>query len=147
MKTVESWTDVVRRAFVVASVSLALVPLGCGGGGPEMASVSGKVTYKGQPVPKGTITFASKAGGRNATGQIGSDGSYTLQTENPGDGAQLGEYNVAVAAKEEVILDYIPPKPVPPKYLAPQKYENPQSSGLTATVKSGRNTFDFDLKD
>ncbi|MFO0908870.1 MAG: carboxypeptidase-like regulatory domain-containing protein [Isosphaeraceae bacterium] len=126
---------------------LALLPLACGGGGPEMGSVSGKVTYKSQPLTKGTITFVSQKGGRNATGQIGSDGTYTLQTENPGDGAEVGDYKVTISAKEEQILDYIPPKPVPPKYLAPEKFEKPDTSGLTAAVKSGRNTFDFNLTD
>ncbi|WP_254053627.1 hypothetical protein [Singulisphaera sp. GP187] len=113
-----------------------------------MAPVSGKVTYQGKPVPKGTITFASLAPeGRNATGQLDSDGSYTLQTENPRDGALLGEYNVMIYAHDEVILDYIPRKPIPPKILSPTKYEKPETSGLKATVKSGSNTFDFDLKD
>lgn len=130
-------------------VALASIPMGCGSSGPEMASVRGKVTYKGQPVTKGTVSFQSTApeGGRNATGTINPDGTYTLQTENPGDGAQLGDYRVAISARDDVILDYIPKKPVPPKRLVPAKYENPDTSTLTATVKSGSNEFDFPLAD
>ncbi len=129
--------------------ALGAIPLGCGSSGPEMASVHGKVTYNGQPVPKGTVSFQSTApeGGRNATGMINPDGTYTLQTENPGDGAQLGEYRVAISARDDAILDYIPKKPVPPKRLVPEKYENPDTSGLTATVKSGSNEVDFPLSD
>jgi hypothetical protein len=136
-----------RRACHLALAVATLTPLACGRSGPEMASVSGTVTYQGKPVPLGTITFVPVApDGRNATGVIGSDGSYTLQTEEPGDGAQLGEYRVTVYAHDEPILDYIPKKPIQPKALVPPQYENPDTSGLTATVNSGSNTFDFDLQ-
>lgn len=114
-----------------------------------MSSVSGTVTAQGKPVPKGTIGFlATDPNGRNATGLIQSDGSYTLQTENPGDGALPREYNVTVSAREDaVVLDYIPKKPIPPKFLAPEKYEKPETSGLKAKVVSGSNRIDFDLPD
>jgi hypothetical protein len=142
-----------RRAATAAVVALVaplclLVTAGCGESGPEMARVRGKVTYTGQPVPKGTITFqAATPGGRNATGAIVEDGSYELQTENPGDGAIVGEYRVAITARDDAILDYIPKKAPPPKRLTPEKYEDPASSGLTATVKSGSNSIDFPLVD
>jgi hypothetical protein len=113
-----------------------------------MATVTGKVTYKGQPVPKGTITFVTlDKNGRNATGAIQPDGSYKLQTEDPGDGAQLGEYNVTVSARDDEILDYTPPKPIPPKRLVPEKYERPQTSGLTKKVERGKNNIDIPLVD
>jgi hypothetical protein len=133
---------------VLALAAVATIPLACGKSGPEMASVRGKVTYKGQPVPKGTVTFvATDPSRRNATGAIDSDGSYRLQTEQPGDGAMLGDYKVTVSAHDEAILDYIPAKPVPKKLLAPEKYENPSTSDLKKTVVSGSNTIDLELKD
>jgi hypothetical protein len=112
-----------------------------------MARVTGKVTYQGKPVPKGTIAFVPvAAGGRNATGLIAPDGTYRLQTEEPNDGAQLGEYRVSISARADEVLDYTPPVPIPPKRLAPEKYENPENSGLKATVVRGSNVFDFDLQ-
>jgi hypothetical protein len=112
-----------------------------------MARVSGKVLYEGKPVPKGTIAFVPVApGGRNATGAIGPDGTYTLQTEEPEDGAQLGEYRVTISAHDEVVLDYIPAVPVKPKLLVPAQYENLETSGLKKTVVRGSNVFDFELK-
>ncbi|WP_406698210.1 hypothetical protein V5E97_05080 [Singulisphaera sp. Ch08] len=132
--------------LVMACVPLA--PLACGTTGPGMAPVSGRVTYQSKPVPKGSVTFAAiSPTGRNATGQLDENGNYTLQTENPGDGALLGEYNVTIYAHDEPILDYIPKKKIPPKILSPTKYEKPETSGLKATVKSGSNKFDFDLTD
>ena len=127
---------------------LPILSVGCGSSGPAMGRVSGKVTYKGSPLTKGTVTFQSTApNGRNATGEIQSDGSYTLQTENPSDGALLGEYKVAIYAHDEEVLDYTPAKPVPLKRLAPAKYEKTETSGLTATIKSGSNPLNFDLTD
>jgi hypothetical protein len=126
--------------------ALALTPVGCGKAG--MASVSGTVTYQGKPVPKGVITFvATDPEGRNATGQLDQNGKYKLQTEDPGDGALVGNYDVTIYAHDEVILDYKPKVPVEPKILSPTKYESPKTSGLKKQVKSGTNTFDFELTD
>jgi len=138
-----------RGRFALFLLAVAgSIPIACGSTGPGMAQVSGKVTYQGKPVPLGTITFLTKApDGRNATGLIGPDGSYRLQTENPGDGALIGDYNVTISARDEPVLDYIPKKPVPPKLLVPEKFEKPATSGLTAGVKGGSNPIDFNLKD
>lgn len=136
------------RAVLTGTLTLILpiLSVGCGSSGPAMGRVSGKVTYKGSPLTKGTVTFQSTApNGRNATGEIQSDGSYTLQTEKPGDGALAGDYKVTIFAHDEELLDYIPTKPLPPKRLAPAKYEKTETSGLTATVKSGSNPLNFEL--
>jgi hypothetical protein len=138
--------------FVVAGLFLAFtfVAPGCGSGGPEMARVRGTVKVKGQPLTRGTISFASTDPNRpNATSQIGSDGSYDLQTREPGDGAQLGEYNVTISDVDtSQVLDYIP-KPgmkVPErKSLVPAKYGATGTSDLKRTVARGSNKFDFDL--
>lgn len=144
--TAKAGAGPLARLLVLACMAVA--PLACGSTGPGMAPVSGKVTYNGKPVPKGSVTFASTTqGGRNATGQLDANGFYKLQTENPGDGALIGDYLVTIYAHDEPILDYIPKKPIPPKILTPTKYEKPETSGLKATVKSGSNTFDFELKD
>ena len=138
-----------RAVFLALAVAaVALTPLACGRSGPEMARVSGKVTYQGKPVPKGTVSFVSTdPGRRNATGQLDQSGYYRLQTEEPDDGAELGDYQVTLYSHEEPILDYRPKVPVKAQRLVPQKYEDPKTSGLKRTVKSGSNTFDFELTD
>lgn len=137
-----------RRTWCALAVAASLLPLACGKTGPQMARVTGKVTYEGKPVPKGTITFVATApDGRNAVGTLDANGTYRLQTEQPGDGALLGDYKVTISAHDEPVLDYIPAKPVAPKLLAPAKYESPTSSDLKATVRAGSNSIDFDLKD
>lgn len=135
-----------RRACLLMLALVALAPAACGGSG--LAGVSGTVTYQGKPVAKGTVTFVSTtSGGRNATGELQADGSYTLHTEQPGDGAAPGDYLVTVYAHDEPVLDYTPKKPVRPKLLVPVKFERPETSGLKASVKSGSNTFNFVLTD
>jgi hypothetical protein len=134
---------------VLLTSTMAFVALACGPSGPEMARVSGKVTYKGQPVEKGTIAFVSTDPARpNASGVLGAGGAYDLQTHEPGDGAQLGEYVVTISGKDpEAFNTEAPGEPVKKqKSLVPLKYENPDSSGLKKTVESGSNTFDFDLE-
>jgi len=138
----------VARVGLLSLIALAFIPMSCGSDGPEMASVSGSVTYQGKPVPMGTVTFVAKdANHRNAIGYIDANGRYKLQTEVPGDGAQVGEYDVTVYSHDEKILDYKPKVPIPPKILTPEKYENPRTSGLKGTVQRGSNTVNLDLID
>jgi hypothetical protein len=136
------------RIAVGFSASLALIALACGPSGPPMGRVYGTVTYQGKPVTKGTIAFISTDPNRsNASSPIDSDGSYTLQTVEPGDGAQVGDYRVTITGKDPDALNTpLPGEPVKVKSDVPAKYENPQTSGLTATVAAGSNKIPFDLK-
>ncbi len=120
---------------------------GCGPGGPEMARVSGTVSYQGEPLSKGSISFVSTEPGRpNASGPI-VDGSYTLQTREPNDGAELGEYKIAITDIDpDAANTALPGEPIELVSTLPEKYQNPDQSGLTRTVESGRNTFDFNLE-
>ena len=59
--------------------------------------VKGKVTYKGQPVAKGTIRFEPDGYGRPATGRLQSDGSFVLGTNKEGDGVVAGAHRVSVS--------------------------------------------------
>src|SRR5207249_4096885 len=64
--------------------ALALLAAGCGQRETPLAPVSGRVFYRGQPLPGGTIVFTpdSERGGSGplACGEIGQDGRYTLHT-------------------------------------------------------------------
>src|SRR4051812_24314393 len=97
---------VVRVVAVGLSLVFAFATVGCGGDAnmPKLGKVSGKVTYKGQPVTSGHIVFTPAAGkggdtGQTATGEIESDGSYTMTTFNTGDGAILGQHIVTVTVR------------------------------------------------
>src|SRR5262249_42014233 len=79
---------------------------GCGpGNGLSLGRVSGKVTYKGQPVKNGTVFFMPDESkgtvGPPALGSITSDGSYVMSTETSGDGVIVGSHKVGITGVEE----------------------------------------------
>jgi hypothetical protein len=129
-----------------AALAAALVLSGCGGGQPKTAVVRGTVTYKGKPVPNGTVSFIP-ASGPAATGEIGPDGSYTLTTFRKGDGAVLGMHKVVIAAMQDM-TGRLPEdrNPLPPS-IVPDKYTSIGTTDLTAEVKDGENTINFTLVD
>jgi hypothetical protein len=135
------------QAALVLAVTLAMT--GCGKSGPEFAKVSGSVKLSGKPLTAGSVSFISGDPKRNnANGNIGPDGRYELQTTNPGDGAELGEYTVIVSGIDPNALNTAAPGE-PLKKMAnpvPAKYEKPESSGLKFKVERGSNTFDIDLQ-
>lgn len=137
-----------RRVGLGLAMTFGLFLMGCGSGGPTMGRVSGTVTVDGKPLSKGTIAFISTDAQRpNATGTI-TDGSYTLQTTEPGDGAVVGEYKVGISDVDSAALNTaMPGMPAPvQKSAIPKTYQDGNTSGLTAKVESGSNTKNFDLK-
>jgi hypothetical protein len=131
-----------RLAAAAALIALA----GCGGGNPKTAPVKGTVTYKGRPVPNGTVTFIPESG-PTATGELGPDGSYTLTTFRRGDGAVPGRYTVVIVAMQDN-AGRLPEErtPLPPP-IVPEKYTSAVTSDLRAEVEDKENTLDFPLKD
>jgi hypothetical protein len=132
------------------SAILAGITGGCGPGAephPETVPVQGKVTYKGQPVPRGTITFQPDSG-QPATGEIQSDGSYRLGTFSASDGAVLGHHRVMIIdnTADPTKIPGSSPGYVAPKDLVPRSYGQIDTSGLAVDVAKARTTYDFDLK-
>jgi hypothetical protein len=114
---------------------------------PETVPVQGKVTYKGQPVPRGTVTFQPDAG-PPATGEIQADGSYRLGTFGAGDGAILGHHRVMIIANtaDPTKIPGSSPGYVAPRDLVPKTYGQIDTSGLAVDVAKDKTTYDFDLK-
>jgi hypothetical protein len=138
-----------------------LLAAGCGG--PKIAPVRGRVTVNGQPVPDGKIRFIPEHG-RPAIGSIAADGTYTLTTNKPGDGALVGTHRVSIMATKvgpgsfgepksreeelELLKKRHPTKWLVAgkvEWLVPEKYSRPETSGLTATVEDKKNEINFDI--
>jgi hypothetical protein len=148
-------------AVLLAVGMTAFVGCGDDSGLAKRYPVSGKVTYKGEAVEKGTIAFVPvEAGGRAASGQI-DKGSYSLTTLSPGDGAMSGKYKVTVISTE---IDTTEMKEIAKggqlhhdkaflkatknaKSLVPSKYSLAETSGLDKEVKAGANTINIELID
>lgn len=130
-----------------ALVVFALVLAGCGGDRLRTAPVNGTVTYKGKPVPNGTVTLIPESGGPSATGEIGSDGKFTMTTYSSGDGAVLGKHKVVIVAMQDM-GDKLPEErsPLPPP-IVPDKYTSSATTPLTTEVVDGDNSPVFDLTD
>ena len=140
--------DVVVRSVRYCPWLLALaICWGCAKSGElPTAPVTGKVTYKGKPVPNGTVMFVPEKGPA-ATGEIGTDGTYTLTTYSKNDGAVLGKHKIAVTALADM-SGRMPEdrNPLPPP-IVPEKYLDQDKSGLTREIKEGPNTVNLELKD
>lgn len=140
----------VRSVFCLLALATLAISVGCSGaaGTSPTAPVTGVVTYKGAPVANASVTF-TPASGRPANGVTDASGKYTLSTFGNQDGAVLGTHKVTITSAAES-----PPMPgtpeaasyVPPATF-PAKYGDATLSGFTADVKSGSNTFNFDMVD
>ena len=126
----------------------ALLIAGCSSGNEfPTAKVTGKITYRGKPVPTGTIMFVPEGNMPTATGEIQPDGTYQLTTYDANDGAVLGPHAVSITAIEEQ-KDVLPAqRSGTPEPIVPAKYMSHTTSGLTAEVKDEPNSLDFELKD
>jgi len=156
-----------NRLAIMLGTATAVVVMGCSGDNSGLASryrVSGTVNYKGSPLPKGSITFEPTNPpmpvGRIASGTI-ENGSYTLTTSEPNDGALPGDYKVIIISSGVDMTDLAKKsgglvhqgdadfqKVVQnAKALVPAKYSKGESTPLKATVKAQSNTWNFDLTD
>jgi len=127
-------------------IGFALLAAWIGCGGPPKGQVSGKVTFRGQPVTEGKVTFLPLGAGQPAEADLQSDGSYRVQTIDGG--LVVGDYQVLINPPV-VLVDTDPGKSPPspmekPVKNIPPRYRN-QGSPLKVTVQPGPNTFDFDL--
>ena len=145
------------------AVTLSLVAFlcaGCGGSslpaGPK-GTVSGKVTYNGDPVPeKSSVSFMHAATSQTATSTVAAGGTYTLRMQG-GTQVLAGDYQISVAPPAAASVDdsdmdaYAEMMEgggsAAPPTAFPDKYNSFETSGLTFTVAEGANTHDIDLTD
>jgi hypothetical protein len=158
------------RLLMTLPLFLALV-LGCNKNSTTPSSVSGKITYKGEIVPAGSITFHTPEGGIFSYSL--KEGTYsgtdlpavemivTIETEsaNP-KGPPKQSYGAAqgragadpsdMRAKMEE-MGKIPASAAPANaggYVKiPVKYASKDKSPLKVTLTKGKNVNDFDLTD
>ena len=144
---------------------LMFVSVGCSGGrrAPRTVPVSGKITYKSQPVIGAQVAFISKLENKDvfaARGITNASGEFTLSTyldpTHEVSGATPGEFTVTVAKVEKIdpkqVMDnFSKGNPTMQgffKKLIPAKYGEVTQTSLTAPVTvGGQNRFEFHLED
>jgi hypothetical protein len=129
--------------LTLAVVATLLLAAGCQKG-PATGTVRGKVTFKGQPVKEGRVTFLNDKQGGAAEAMIAGDGAYAVPN-----GVVVGDYLVEITPLVE-IKDTDPGKspPAPVEKAAPdipKKYRMQGTTPLRATVKPGPNEINFDM--
>lgn len=134
-----------RRMLAVGMCGATLLVLGagCGGGsGLDLHPVSGTVTFDGQPVEDGYITFRAQSGDpRGFAGPI-KQGKYTAETF-------AKPMKVSITAFRDVPGKFVQPAPDLPKEPAreqfiPARYN--EATELQADIPSGGNKqLDFSL--
>ena len=148
------------RAFANVFVwfTTAALVIGCRGSDdkwiadrPKVAPAEGVVTFKGMPVEGATIVFAPASGTNAASGLTGSGGRFSLSAFPPDAGTVPGKYKVSITKREQPA----PPAAAshdelttetPPKNLLPDRYGEPETSGLTADIPAeGKKDLKFDL--
>jgi hypothetical protein len=145
-----------RWAILTAAIWLMpiLMAAGCSKKAelPALTAVSGTVTMGGKPVSGVSVLFLPGAGtpGDGGYGTTGADGRYTLQHRSGEHGVQPGTYAVifskfAMPDGTPVAAD-IQPESVGARQVIPQRYTNPDTSGMIANVTDATGTFDFELK-
>jgi hypothetical protein len=131
----------VLTVVVLASLSAA----GCRDTGPRLYSVSGKVTFDGNPIETGEITFAPVGGaGRPDSGLI-TNGSFELKVTQ---GSKI--IKISAVSNDPKLVGPPPPDMPPggfnpPREYIPERY-NFQST-LAAEVEAKHDqVFDFHLE-
>lgn len=148
-------------------LSAFLVAAGCGG---SKGSVSGKVTFKDQPLHGGQVILQAE-NGKTYSGSIDENGNYTITKVPPG----TMKVSVRPIERPKIEAGQGPFRGGPPKGIGipkghevpegmkeayenlnkpgqqapkgfPEKYKDPKESGLTYTVTSGEQTYNIPLK-
>ncbi|MFN4905377.1 MAG: hypothetical protein ACK5GJ_02720 [Planctomycetota bacterium] len=128
MKTVSM--DFPHHWLCIMAVSMLV---GCNSGRLKTYPLEGQVVFEdGSPVKVGTVETKAVGKSVQATGQIATDGSFTLSTYRPNDGAIAGEHAV-------VIVQFIPIEEIPnyrPSTMGVvhRKHASYNTSGLTMNV-------------
>jgi hypothetical protein len=134
-----------RIGLVIGAGALVLwLAEGCSSG-PARGEVSGKVTFKGNAVKEGKVTFLNPAGLGDSEADINGDGTYEVRG-----GVVVGEYVVEIKPPV-VMVDTDPGKspPAPVEKKAPEIPGRYRQQGSTPfkniAVKAGKNDINFEM--
>lgn len=146
-----------------AALSVLFLP-GCGvsTASPNAPRVTGRVTYRGKPVTKGTVVLTSSERSKAywGAGIIRQDGTFAIDPYPPEVFLERGRYNIALVApqpsrakrivkiSEEASLD--PSKQnaeADPKFEIPDRFLDAKTSGLWVNLERDSNWVDIELND
>ena len=125
-----------RHQFLQWGLPALLLLCFAGCGSPSnVGTVEGNVTLDEAPLANASVTFYPKSGERSSSGKTDESGKYTLRHTRDVVGALIGKHVVTISIITEG-----------KKSLVPLKYSDRKKTDQTATVESGSNNINFDLK-
>jgi hypothetical protein len=130
----------IRTVRIGWVVTAAVVASGCGSGGKSPGSVAGTVTYNGVSLTAGSLNLISKAG-TAALAKIDASGAFKVDSR-----LEPGDYAAYVTPPEPEPPVPGAKAPAPKKFDVPTKFQSPNTSGVTVTVKAGANDLRVDFK-
>ncbi|HEX3313430.1 MAG TPA: hypothetical protein VHR72_01010 [Gemmataceae bacterium] len=124
-----------KARFLLPLVLLAVIgSFGCGRG--SMVPYQSRVSYRGYNLTSGLVVFIPEQRGPLSVGRIRDDGSFVLYTgESPG--IYPGSYRITVCALNPGTPDGYGRFDFPQSAL-PEKYRDPELSGLSQVIEPGR---------
>jgi hypothetical protein len=136
--------------YLTAGLWTGLVLLGgCREAGPPLVPVSGLVTYRGKPLPRGTVSLRPTQAGAwdQPTGSIDASGRYVVYTQGR-KGAPPGDYVVVVMATDAPAANEGAAHPTLPQSIIPARYGDPAVTPLRIKARPGSATsFELELTD
>jgi hypothetical protein len=138
------------RLLLFLAVGMLFAP-GCGDDGPKMFPVRGSVTYKGEPLSRGIVTYlpATPEAGRPANGPIQPDGTFSMTTQTRDDGVMRGTYSIIVHSyvedpnrpqtREEIEAQGSRAPQM--RSIVPNKYAAPETTPLKDTIDEKHSGF------
>jgi hypothetical protein len=155
----------IRRLILIVSTAWPLAVAGGCGNSAGLVPVSGKVLYKGEPA-SGAVVYFHREGGTDVpglpipSGTVEDDGTFSLSSDNLGNGAKPGKYAVLVEWRDRAGDGFVPVKTRGKTNLVKRsrvrkgpdrlggRYFNIGNPLLHAEVSSSWNRLEpFDLKD
>lgn len=144
------------RCFSIFCVVLAAVTFtsGCSQSDrPKLAPVTGLVLLDNEPVAEAAVMFVPVAGGRPAQGLTDAQGKFRLTTFDENDGAIVGDHKVGITKVKvsgatetsDGLSGSVDASQIQETWIVPQKYSQPDGSGLTAKVEKGMAEPKFEL--
>ena len=135
-----------RHRCLAAALGLLLAASGCNKS--DLVEATGRLTYKGQPVPSTYVIFhPAEEGQRNSQGLTDDEGNFRLTNSKSAAGVIRGQHTVTlryyVSADEETRK--IPPKATRELQAVIAKYGDVNTSPWKVEITKGGQFFDLKI--
>jgi hypothetical protein len=134
-----------RYYWRLPALVLLLALSGCGG---PLVKVTGRLTYKGQPVPSTDVIFQPDDGSRHSVGHTDDQGNFTLKYSRDEVGATRGAHTVFLTyyPSNEEESGTIPPKASKELKAVIKKYGDLKTSTLHYEVTKNGQFIEINLE-